>query len=430
MTTRQQIGLCAIVLAGCALGLLDGTTPARGAAADAAGRAVYLAHCVECHGTSGRGDGPAAAFLTPRPLDFTSGKYKIRSTPTGVQPTDDDLTRSIRDGLPGSAMPAWKDVLSDAQIRAVVDYIKSLSPRFDNPPPVPVRVAAGPPTSAARLDRGRQVYDTLQCGKCHGVDGRGTGAVAIRLQDDWQQPLPAANLTEPWTFHGGASARDVYLRLRTGMAGTPMPSFADAATDTDLWDLAAYVVSLGRKPVWSMTAAEVTSFYRRQDAEARAHPVKRGAYLVETLGCTLCHSPIDGQGRMLPGLRLAGGMRIRVEPFGEYPSGNLTSDKATGLGDWTDGQIENVITRGVLPDGSRLLPYPMDYASYSTMTPEDLNAIVAYLRTVPPVSNTVPKPTRTFLPVYLWGKFKLLFLGGDPPIVFFPGNAGSAGARS
>ncbi|HEV3139652.1 MAG TPA: hypothetical protein VGY57_04005, partial [Vicinamibacterales bacterium] len=70
---------------------------------------------------------------------------------------------------------------------------------------------------------------------------------------------------------------------------------------------------------------------------------------------------------------------------------------------------------------------PMDYASYSTMTADDLDAIVAYLRTVPPVSNLVPPPSRTFLPMYLWGKFKMLILGVDPPMVFYAGNAGTPG---
>ncbi len=59
------------------------------------------------------------------------------------------------------------------------------------------------------------------------------------------------------------------------------------------------------------------------------------------------------------------------------------------------------------------------------MTPDDLDAIVAYLRTVPPVYNKVPPPSRPVLPVYLWGKFKMLVLQQDPPIVFFPGNAGT-----
>ena len=66
-------------------------------------------------------------------------------------------------------------------------------------------------------------------------------------------------------------------------------------------------------------------------------------------------------------------------------------------------------------DGSRLLPFPMDYGSLSTLTADDLDAIVAYLRTVPAVSNKVPPPSRPFLPVYLWGKFRMLILGADLP---------------
>ena len=66
----------------------------------------------------------------------------------------------------------------------------------------------------------------------------------------------------------------------------------------------------------------------------------------------------------MPGMRLAGGLLIRIEPFGDYPTGNLTSDKETGLGNWTDDEIKRVLTRGILRDGTRLLPYPMDWPSY------------------------------------------------------------------
>ena len=214
------------------------------------------------------------------------------------------------------------------------------------------------------------------------------------------------------------------------MSGTPMPSFKGAATDEEMWDLANYVVSLARKPVWEMTAEEVAGFYATQEAAARADPIKRGAYLAETLGCAMCHTPIDEQRRAIPGLRMAGGLRIRLEPYGDYPAGNLTSDRATGLGTWTDDEIKQVITRGILRDGTRLLPYPMDWPSFSTLSATDLDAIVKYLRTLPPIVNDVPEPARTALPLYLWGKFGMLVLGYDPPMIFYPGNAGSAGTKS
>ncbi len=392
------------------------------------GKAVYDRRCVECHGTAGQGDGPAAHLLTPRPRDFTLGRYKIRSTETGSIPTDADLVRSVRKGLYGSAMPGWETLISDNDISDVVAFVKTLSPRFASETPKEIAAGPQPVSSPQSVRRGYGVYQTLQCGKCHGSDGRGTGATATTFEDDWRQPLRAADLTEPWTFHGGPGAQDLYMRFSGGMSGTPMPSFKDSASENAMWDLANYVVSLARKPLWRMNAREVADFYAREDAEARANPVKRGQYLVDTIGCALCHSPVDEHKRLIPGLKMAGGFRIHVEPFGDYPTGNLTSDKATGLGNWTDDEIKRVLTRGILKDGTRLLPYPMDWPSFSTLKADDLNAIVAYLRSLPPVSNKVPPPSRTFLPLFLWGKFKLLVLGSDPPMIFYPGNVGSAGA--
>jgi mono/diheme cytochrome c family protein len=374
---------------------------------------------------SGKGDGPAAHLLNPRPRDFSSGKYKIRSTETGTPPTDEDLAQSIRQGLYGTAMPAWDGVLSSDDLQQVVAYIKTFTPRFaeEKPQPIPMSavVTAGPESIA----RGSQTYQKLQCGKCHGDDGRGSGAVATELTDDWGQPLKAADLTEPWTFRGGATSREIYMRFRAGMSGTPMPSFKEAASDLEMVDLANYVVSLARRPVWQMTADEVAAFYARQDADAKRNPVDRGKYLVATIGCALCHSPVDAERRLMPGMEMAGGLQMRLEPFGDYPTGNLTSDKETGLGRWSDDDIKRVLTRGILRDGTRLLPYPMDWGSYATMKEDDLNAIVAYLRTIPPVKNKVPPPSKRFLPLYLWGKFKMLLLGDDPPMIFFPGNVGS-----
>jgi len=407
---------CALLVIGAAL------RPAR--AQSPKGKAIFDAKCTECHGASGKGDGPAAALLTPRPRDFTTGKFKIRTTESGTGPTDDDLMQTVRQGMYGTSMPGWDRILSDDDMRDVVGYIKKLSTRTVAPKPVVLKPAT--PSSPDSISRGRLAYEKLQCGKCHGSDGRGTGAVTSDFKDDAGQPLPAADLTEPWTFQGGPTSRDIYLRFRTGMTGTPMPSFADAATDAEMSDLANYVVSLARKPVWSMSADEVTAFYIAQDAAAKANPVRRGKYLVDTLGCAVCHTPADREKRALPGMFLAGGMLIRIEPFGDFPTGNLTSDKATGLGNWTDDEIKRAITKGTLRDGTRLLPFPMDYASMSTLKPDDLSALVAYLRTVPPVVNKVPKPTWTSFPRFIWGKFSWLILGNDPPMIFFPGNAGAA----
>jgi mono/diheme cytochrome c family protein len=417
---------CAFAIAGV---MAHAPAPPSAAATAPAGRAIYEAHCAECHGSTGQGDGPAAAFLTPRPLDFTSGKYKIRTTETGSIPTDADLMRSVVDGLPGSAMPGWRGVISEADMLAVIAYIKSLTPRFTTEQPKPVIAIAAVPADANSTSRGQRAYERLRCAACHGTDGRGAGAIATEFWDDWKQPLRATDLTAPWTFHGGAAARDVYMRFRTGLSGTPMPSFVDAASDPEMWDLANYVVSLARTPVWSMIGPDAAAEVARIDADGKVHPVKRGQYLVETIGCPICHSPYDAQKRILPGMRLAGGQLVRVVPFGDFPTGNLTSDKETGLGGWTDEEIKRTVTKGILKDGTRLLPYPMDWASYSNLTPDDLNALVAYLRTVPPVRNRVPKPKWTSFPVYMWGKFKMLVLGDDPPMLFYPGNYATNGEQ-
>src|SRR5438874_1615518 len=94
------------------------------------GKAVYAKWCAGCHGDTGAGDGPAAAAMVPRPRNFTGAVYKIRTTASGQLPTDADLMRAIDEGLPGSAMPAWKGRLSDAERRDVIAYIKTFSSFF------------------------------------------------------------------------------------------------------------------------------------------------------------------------------------------------------------------------------------------------------------------------------------------------------------
>ena len=99
------------------------------------GRRLYAQRCAVCHGPDGRGNGPAAPSLIPRPVDFVRGQFKYKSTPGDRPPTDADLVRVVTDGLQASAMPYFGDLLTPAEIRAVVDYVKGLSAAFSGPAP-------------------------------------------------------------------------------------------------------------------------------------------------------------------------------------------------------------------------------------------------------------------------------------------------------
>jgi DMSO reductase family type II enzyme heme b subunit len=99
------------------------------------------------------------------------------------------------------------------------------------------------------LREGRLFYDSIGCRKCHGDQGRGDGPSAPTLKDDAGFPIFAADLHQSWRLRGGGTVADIYRRLRTGLDGTPMPSFSDLIdqkflTDEQLWRLAQYVRSL------------------------------------------------------------------------------------------------------------------------------------------------------------------------------------------
>ena len=91
-------------------------------------RGLYREHCAHCHGITGDGAGPTAAFLNPYPRDYRKGKFKFKSTPIGQKPTHDDLKKIVLEGIPGTAMPSFK-LLPDLEVEALVDYVKYLSIR-------------------------------------------------------------------------------------------------------------------------------------------------------------------------------------------------------------------------------------------------------------------------------------------------------------
>lgn len=115
---------------------------------------------------------------------------------------------------------------------------------------------------------------------------------------------------------------------------------------------------------------------------------ERGRYLVESIaGCGNCHSLQDAGGP-IPGKELAGGPPIKEAPFDAYPA-NITPDPETGIGAWSDTEIVRAIREGVSRDG-RVMGPPMPFALYRGLADDDVQAMVAYLRTVKPVRNEVP----------------------------------------
>ena len=123
-----------------------------------------------------------------------------------------------------------------------------------------------------------------------------------------------------------------------------------------------------------------------QPSLAATKLLARGRYLMHSIvACGGCHTPLAGP---MAGKELAGGMPIKDPAFIAYPA-NITPDKATGIGNWTDRQIIRAIRDGVRPDGTLIGP-PMPIDMYRKMSDYDVKAIVAYLRTVKPVHNKVP----------------------------------------
>jgi DMSO reductase family type II enzyme heme b subunit len=217
----------------------------------ATGKTLYGDNCEQCHGDEGDGQGVMADLLDPRPRDFRRGVYKIRRTMQGELPTDEDLFRIVRNGMPGTSMPAWQGILGDAQIWQLVDYIKSFSEDFaDYPAEQQFLIDGLPDATPESIEQGAEVYVKAECAKCHGESGRGNGPSASEQEDEWENKIWPADLTQPWAFRGGSTAEDLYRTLTTGVNGTPMPSFSDAWAHEDLAHLANYLQSIGREPAW------------------------------------------------------------------------------------------------------------------------------------------------------------------------------------
>jgi mono/diheme cytochrome c family protein len=241
-----------------------------------AGADVYRRYCRQCHGVSGDGDGPVAAYLLPRPRDYRAGIFKFTSTTYGSKPLREDLVRTVRRGIRGTSMPAFP-LLPKPDVESVVEYVVALAQRGEletqlaeeaesseavdaQAVPALVEVIHGkwkdaraqvvfpmtpmPELTAAHVEAGKSAFLSRGCAQCHGDDGRGQTKENIGV-DAWGFPTKAADLTSGM-LRGGTEPLDIYRHVDAGINGTPMPSFhANLQQEPEtVWNLVAYVLYL------------------------------------------------------------------------------------------------------------------------------------------------------------------------------------------
>ena len=208
------------------------------------GKVLYRIHCRSCHGLEGRGNGPDAEKLDPKPSDFTKAEFRIRSTPWGELPSDEDLLRVITLGVPGTAMDPWGS-LSEIERLQLVSYTKTLNPRFSiESPPKSVHIPEDLPVTPESIAHGEELFNSMKCFLCHGEEGRGDGPITKTLKYEWDFLFRARNLAKGWTYKAGNLRKDIYRSISTGFYGTPMGSYAEYLTEEERWHLASYVNSI------------------------------------------------------------------------------------------------------------------------------------------------------------------------------------------
>ena len=221
------------------------------------GLRVFAEQCAPCHGTTGRGDGPAAYLLFPKARDFSSGQFRLTSTQSGL-PSDADLLRTLTRGIPGSSMPPWGH-LPDSVLSGLVSVIRELAIEGRTntltesgamgreqasavahdvfAPGAPTEVPPRP-NQGVDLALGRELYAT-GCAPCHDLDGR--GLKKLDLKDDDGFPIFARDFTQG-VFKGGSEPDVLALRITRGLPGSPMPGLPYSAGE--LWSIVDYLGTL------------------------------------------------------------------------------------------------------------------------------------------------------------------------------------------
>ncbi|MCA8881019.1 MAG: c-type cytochrome [Rhodobacteraceae bacterium] len=262
---------------------------------------------------------------------------------------------------------------------------------------------AGASVAETPAERGEYlVQGPMGCGNCHtpkGPDGPipGMDLAGFLVIDDQGIKAYAKNIT-PGGEVAGWSDAELARAIREGirpdgsLIGPPMPfSFYKDISDSDLAAIVAYLRTV---PAVENTVPDSVYGFPLPPAYGppiksvpdvpRGETVEYGHYLVSLAHCLECHTPMGPQGPALDTDLGRGGFVFRG-PWGEVTAPNITSSE-DGIADLTDDQLKTIITKGIAPDGSKMSP-PMPYPYLARMTPEDLNAVILYIRTLPPLPD-------------------------------------------
>ena len=258
------------------------------------GRELYAKNCAICHGDNGDGAGKFAYLMNPRPRNFQQGNFKLSTTQNQI-PTDEDLFRTISNGMPGSAMPPWGH-LPKADIHALASYVRHIHVEGTRQtlvewvsdgtieeselrtvlvertqPGAALVVPPEPQFDEIRWFRGRRLY-LENCASCHGAAGE---PVAAEVKFDAEGfPVPPRSFVNG-IFKGGSQGNQLYARIWKGMKGTPMPSSEGVYNGDEMWDIIHYVQSL-----------------MRQGAQERAQ-LKQGTFVAPRASGSLPEGPMD-----------------------------------------------------------------------------------------------------------------------------------------
>ena len=233
----------------------------------AAGKPLYTRYCAGCHGDDGDAQGENAQWIDPKPRDFTLATFKCRSTPSGSLPTDEDLFNSVTRGFVTTNMPPWVALTPQNRVD-VVSYIKTFAARWQTAKPgTPITILPEPAPTIQSILHGRELFQRMECWKCHGPAGHGDGPSAKTLTDNKDDPIRPYNFQTGSRFMCGTTNTDLYRIFMTGLDGSPMPSFADQLKPAEAWDLVHFLRTL--QPLKTPEAAIWRSWFSTHGRELK-----------------------------------------------------------------------------------------------------------------------------------------------------------------